>query len=380
MTAKLGGHTISAAKLQIPAWGKAWADVELTEPVVLTGAQTLTIADATYAMTITSGGITEAGRARYRLVAGNGGWGRTIAKKAYQNDAGVTKAMLARDAATACGEVLGTPPTGRMGSHYMRKGSAPASAVLNIIAPRAWYVDVAGVTQFGQRETAAYTGQGARMRRDLAAGVVELAVDEIGNLAPGVTVDGMPAATDVEIEVDPKRLTVRVYWAPQAGRRVTAIGKIVEALFPWLHYCATYEFRVVTQTGNRLNLQPVRVASGMNDLALVPVRPGVAGTKSQHTLGSLVLVTFADHDPSRPQVTSFDDPDSPGWMPSMTDYGEGDFLAQKTAIDNLQAKLDDLILKYNTAVYPTGVGPSGTTSTPETVLGVQASCTKLRGE
>lgn len=320
MTASLGGNTCTHARLQIPKWGRAWADVELAEAVVLAGRQTLTIAEATYAMTITSGGVTDDARARYRLVAGNGGWGTNLPPRAgYQSDAGIPASLVIRDAARDCGEQVGTLPTATLGPHYTREVGL-ASAIINYLAPQSWYVDAAGITQFGARATSSYGGQGTRTRVDPAAGVVELAVDEVANLQPGVVVDGI-TALDIEIEVTPQRITARVYGAGAASDCSGALADLVRALFPDIRYRGVHEFRVVMQAGDKLHLQPARVAKGMCDLTFVPVRlaPGV---KAQHSLGSLVLVAFADADPSRPQVISGDAPDSPGWMPLTLEFGE----------------------------------------------------------
>lgn len=380
MTTLLGTEPASRALIQIPAYGLPFADVELTEPTALTGAQTLTIGGFAQACAVISGGVAE-GKAKYRLVGGSGGWGATLLGpqkrgNAYNDDAGVKVSRLLTDAALECGETLGALPTTRLGPHFARPVMY-AFELLNYLAPRAWYVDVAGVTQFGTRSEQPYTGDASRVRVDLAGGVIELALDEIDPvLVPGVIVDGNPPATDVEYEVTPDRLTCRVYWRSQRADKWSALFM---ALFPWLRYVGCFEYRVVTQAGERLNLQPARVATGMPDLARVPVRPGVAGFKSQVKLGELVLVQFADRDGSRPQVTNHDHADSPGWIPTLTEHGDDtDFLASKTGLDAVQAKLDDLISKYNAATYPTGVGPSGTTTTPETPVGAQPSTTKLK--
>jgi hypothetical protein len=272
-------------------------------------------------MTIVSGGISDSARAAYRLVAGHGGWGKSIAKKSYANDAGVSKATVLRDAATACGEQMGTMPAGKLGPHFARAEDT-ANKVLQLVSPELWHVDAAGVTQCSARASANYTGDGVRTRVDKAAGIIELAVDEIGNLAPGVVVDGRPPATDVEISVDPKRITVRVYAGADSTEMLTAWRQIFEALFPTLRYRGVFEYRVVTQAGDRLNLQPVRVATGMPDLGRVPYRPGIPGVKAQVLPGELVLVAFADADPSRPQVIAHDAPDAPGWMPLTLELGQ----------------------------------------------------------
>ena len=76
-----------------------------------------------------------------------------------------------------------------------------------------------------------------------------------------------------------------------------------------------FEYRVVTQSGERLNLQPVRVSLGMPDLQRVYVRPGVPGVKAMHTLGSRVLVGFVDQDEGNPAVLAFEDAEGSGFIP-----------------------------------------------------------------
>jgi hypothetical protein len=377
--ASLGGVAATRVLAQSPAWGRLWADVSLAEAAAIESHTTLKIGAFEQVVTVVSGGIVD-GIAKYRVVAGAGGWGTPIAKKAYANDAGVKASNVIADAAAACGETIGTSSSARLGPHYARIEGEPASVTLNYAAPRNWYIDAAGVTQVGQRASSTFSGDAPRIHVDLGAGVVDLAVAEIGALVPGVIVDGHAPATDVEYDLDAKRLIVRVYFAPQRDRLLAAFGKIVDALYPRLKFQGTYEFRVVTQSGERLNLQPARVATGLPDLQRVPVRPGVSGFRSDVTPGELVIVTFTDGDPSRPQVIAHDAADSPAWLPSLSEFGDGDFLAQKTAIDNIQAKLDDLVTLYNAHVHPTGVGPSGPTASIETPVGAQESCAKLKGE
>jgi hypothetical protein len=317
--ATLAGHACTRVRVQVPAWGLWWADVDLAEPETVSGRVSLVVADKTLSGTVMAGGVSN-GRAAYRVVGGAGGWGRTIPKKAYRSDFGLTVAKIVGDAATAVGETVSGAPTTKQGPHYVRRAEA-ASRTLHLLAPRTWYVDFEGVTRFGARTSVTYTGDGTRTRPVPEARIVEIATDTIGDLVPGVIVDDLPPASDVEYELDDKRLTVRVYASAASTRRLSAIAKIVEALFPNLKYSGAYEFRVVGQTGDRLDLQPARVATGMPELSGVPVRPGMAGLRANVTLGEHVLVVFADADPSRPQVIAHEAPDEPGWMPLTLELG-----------------------------------------------------------
>lgn len=314
-------NTFSVAKLRlpVPAWGLWWADVDLAEPQALTGAAALVVAGQAMSGTIVSGGAVH-GRAAYHVVGGAGGWGKALPAKPYQDDGGVRLRTVLGDAARELGETLADVPATLLGPHYARP-AATGTELLNLLAPQNWYVDFAGVTHIGRRPATTYTGAAPRMRVDPIVPVIELAIDSLAGLLPGAQVDGSAPATDVEFNLTPKRLTASIYsTASGLPARLEAWADLLAALDPRARYRASYEFRVVTQSGERLNLQPVRIASGMPDLASVPVRlaPGV---KALHQLGSLVMVAFADADPSRPYVFAGDAADAPGWMPLELDLG-----------------------------------------------------------
>jgi hypothetical protein len=292
----------------------------LADDATLSGSVALAFAGSSFAMTVVSGGAAN-GRASYNVVCGRGGWGSELPAKAYLDDAGVKVSTIASDAASAAGEVLGTLPPTRLGPHFAR-AVGPASRVLHEVAPRAWYIDEAGVTQFGARATTTYSGNAARSHVDPGAGVIELATEDVTGLVPGVQVDGSLPATDVEYILDDKRLTVRIYSGPRSSRRLDAYRRIFDALDPRRLYRGAFEFRVVTQSGDRLNLQAVRASSGLPDLERVPIAPGMAGLRADVALGSIVKVAFADADPSRPFIFAFAPPDEPGWMPLFLELGE----------------------------------------------------------
>lgn len=333
--ATLEGVTISRCSVTVPAWGLWWADVDLVDAAELAGAVTLVLADVTASGAIVSGGAAH-GRAAYRVVGGAGGWGREIGRRAYNNDLGVKLSTVAGDAAREVGETLGDVPTTKLGTHYARR-KAPASHTLNAIAERAWYVDFNGVTRFGARAESTYTGIAPRVRQDPGAQCIELATEEIATLVPGVIVDNALPATDVEYVLDATRLTVRVYSGAQLSRELEAWRKLFDALDPRRAYRTAYEYRVVSQSGERLNVQPVRVATGMPDLARVPVRPGMAGERATVTPGSRVVVAFLDGDPSRPYVSNHDEPGSTGWMPLELDFGDAPRLPAARVTDPIVA-------------------------------------------
>ncbi|OFV81988.1 MAG: hypothetical protein A2Y78_00190 [Acidobacteria bacterium RBG_13_68_16] len=333
-TATLQGAACSRVRVQIPAWGLWWADVDLVEPVELAGAVTLALAGATWRGTIVSGGVA-LGRAAYRVVAGAGGWGQDVPARSYSDDSGVSVRSVLADVATAAGETITGLPSTRVGRHFAR-AAGPASMVLHELAPRAWYVDGEGVTQIGSRPATAYTTQATRVRDDRRMGVVELVVSSAVGLVPGATVEGHEPASDVELDLSNKRLTARLYAGPSSSRRLSALAKIVEALDPRRAYRATYDARVVSQTGDRVHLQIVRSSCGLADLARVPMR-GPYGVRATVTPGAIVSVAFADADPSRPYVVAGPAWDDPGWMPVLIELATTPRLAVARQTDPVQA-------------------------------------------
>jgi hypothetical protein len=312
--ATLNGVTVTSCTVSIPAYGIWWATVELDQPAALSGAVTLVLADLTLKGTVMSGGPWQ-GRARYRIAGGAGGWGKSLAAKpGYANDAGVKLRTVIGDAARECGEAVGTIPVGVTGSYYVR-AEGPAVRVLHDLAPRAWYVDEAGVTQFGRRPKVTYSGGATRLTPvDLSRGTLDLAPTTIADLLPGVVVDGLEAV-DVEHTLDTKlRTTIYGRGIADTSRLSTAFERIVETFTAEHRFYAPWEYRVVLRTDEFYDLQAVRASSGMPDLRHVRIRPGVAGCRSHPQLGSLVLVSFINGDAARPVVTGFDDVYSPGFV------------------------------------------------------------------
>ncbi len=332
---ELNGNAVSALTLSVPGIGLWYASVDMADAVPLAGSVTLRVLDVSYEGFVISGGVVD-GRAQYRIVAGAGGWGRELPPKAYANDAGVTAARVLTDAAAEAGEALvAAPPTTRLGVHFNRP-RLPASFVLNLLAPRSWWAGRTGVIAFGPRPELPAPALDT-VARNPAALLVELAaVDTLAGVVPGCSTEYGPCS-DLEVELDSSGIRARLYASAAQSRRVQAYVRLLDASDPGRRFRGVFEYRIVSQTAERLNLQPVRSRSDMPDLARVPVRAGVPGVRAEHSPGSQVLVAFLDADPSRPAVVGFDDPGQPGWMPLSLELGGPGALGVARITDTVQA-------------------------------------------
>jgi hypothetical protein len=320
------------AVVQIPKWGCWYADVELDGEHTLTGACTLVVADLTLKGTILSGGPIK-GRSPYRVVGGKGGWRKVIARESYADDAGVKVSKVVGDAARLAGETLGPIPSSlRVGPGFTRP-EEEAWKTLERVVPRGWYIDENGVTQIGTRTAGTVPAGAQRIKPvDLARGTVTLASDSIKTLLPGVVVDGL-TALDVMHEVSAKGgLRTTIWGARSAGatnRGLDAFEKLLDAVDPDRRFRGVFEYRVVTRDGKRLNLQPVRVSTGLPELSRVVARPGVSGCDADVALGSYVLVGFIEADPSRPYIAAYEDAEGEGFVPDLLRLAEGSAFAAR---------------------------------------------------
>lgn len=312
--ATISGHTLTECRIHLPIHGLWWAECEIDTPEQLTGSVAIEVGGVAFAGTVMAG-APWLGRARYRVAGGAGGWGQCLPPRGYANDAGVRRRTVVADAATACGEAFEAGgDTATLGPAWARD-AGPAARVLHMTASDGWYVDESGVTRLGIRPAVEYSGGATRMRSDLAQQTIVLAATELAELMPGVVVDGVSAVDVVHVVHDGTlRTTV---WGDRGGGSCvrSALERFVAAATAELRYRGVWSYRVVSQAGNRLDLQRERVSSGMPDLLRVPIRMP-PGYSADWAPGSMCLVVFLDGDPSRPVVVAGDDPDSPGFVPS----------------------------------------------------------------
>jgi hypothetical protein len=324
-TATLSGHNVLRTRVNLPAWGIPWLEASLDVEAALTGRVSPAVADLTLVGTVMSGGAGPVGRSSFRVAAGAGGWGKKIPAKSYANDAGVKASTVLIDAASACGETIDPttlpPPETRIGPSWARE-EGPAARTLEQLAPSAWYVrESDGMTVIGKRPATVLTTPVTVLGVDRARRIVTLSAESIAAIVPGVVVEGIEAV-DVQHELAPGAGLVTTIWGAgitTTSRRLTLLRGLLDQLDPSRRFRGVYEYRIVSQELERLNLEPVRVSTGMPPLQRVPVRPGIPGAKGEHAEGATVLVQFVDASPGRPIVTGFEEADGGGFAaPSLS--------------------------------------------------------------
>lgn len=187
--ATVNGEMLTSARVTFPRTG-AWIydGVTAVSEVTEGSTVTLTVAD----MTLTGTAIRSVefeGSTRFRAIGGKGGWTAPVRPKAYTSAAGLSFAPIAQDAAREAGETLGASlPRDSVGTQYTRR-SGPASQVFGLLPDGVeWWIDDAGVTQFGQRASGPLMTEFQTMDYDGRSGVLTMATDSPGAFRPGKTV------------------------------------------------------------------------------------------------------------------------------------------------------------------------------------------------
>lgn len=358
------GRTVTHARTQFAAWGVWYVDVTIDSSEPLTGSVELELNDLRLNGTVLSGGAF-AGRAMARIVGGAGGISRTVAARGYANDAGVKVSTIVRDVADECGEAFVAPSSSTSVGNAFARPEVPGGRVLELVAPRAWYMGEDGQLRLGRRAARALPASASVLSRDEATGVATIAGEELASLLPGLTIDGSEAV-DIEHDISPGKTRTRAWLAKsgKASRQHEAFRQLVVSVFPEMPFRGVTEYRVEGASGKRLNLSPVRQSTGMPSLLRVPVRPGIPGADADHAVGSKVLVSFIDADPARPCVTSFEDARSEAFVPDLLRFAEG--------TKGVARKDDQIVLGYclwdsiTRILYfsPAALGPVATVYVP----------------
>lgn len=314
--AALGGERVSYVCLHVSNVGPWWAECDFEDAPAFAGKQTLQIGDRSFVGTIDPRfDGTFGSRRRCRLVAGGGGWGKSVAAKDYHNDAGVKARAVADDAAREVGETIGTfaPGADRVGVDYSREAREAATALEDAAGGVPWWVDYSGVTHVAARPSLT-PAAGSYELLEYAARerVATLVVDDLTAVGIGsVLIDRLDApqtVRELEITVGADGIRARAWCGgvPAArGRLAGALQAVVERLMGGKLF-GKYPYRVVKVGGDaRLTLQRTEKQLGLPDLLPITVWPGFAAGEVNPRESAEVLVEFIAGNRARPIVTGF---------------------------------------------------------------------------
>lgn len=323
--AKLGGVALAACTLIEANVGPWWADCDFpTGDGPASGPVTLELGTRVLKGVIDpSGSGLFAEKRRARVIAGAGGWQKSVAAKGYHNDTGVRARPVAEDAAREVGETIGTfaPALERVGADYARQAGPASRALEGVLGGVAWWVDDAGVTHAGPRPSAPVTAEYTIESYNPGLRVVTLSVDDpnairVGSVLSGKPLDGSLTVREVEVVVTPERFRV-VAWCGGGERVAGHLPAVLRAIVGRAtdgRLFGTYRYRVVKMAGSRVELQAVRKGAGLPDLIPVAQWPGVPGVAAKLAPSAQVLVTFLEGDPTMPMITGYGGPGADGFV------------------------------------------------------------------
>lgn len=89
-------------------------------------------------------------------------------------------------------------------------------------------------------------------------------------------------------------------------RIMQALRELIRAEIASLVYLGRWEYQVTAATATSFSGRPTSGAFPLPDLVDVPVRPSVSGAVCVPQPASLVTIAFANGDPTRPELVSYD--------------------------------------------------------------------------
>jgi len=381
--ANVNGETVIDGALFVPNVGPWWAEVTFETAPDLSGAVTFSLGPLDLSGTIdpTHDGVFGEQR-RSRIIGGGGGWGTLVPAQHYHNDAGVRALAVAQDAARLAGETLGdfNPAADAVGVDYVRESGAASRVLEDVIGGVPWFVDYSGSTIVGERtQSEAATGSYEVLDFNPRENLATVAIDDLSLVGVGsILTEGLDGpltvfGLEVRVGVDSSRT---VAWgggtAAGRGRLAGALRRIVESVTDDRLF-GKYRYRVVSMSGDRVELQAVVARPGLPDILPVSQKPGCAGAHASLAGGSVVLVEFVEGDRTLPLVVAYAGKGEEGHAPTELDLsvattlrlGSDGASEGVTLGDSHKSWVDAHTHSYTPAVH-TGPANTAQTSPPTT--------------
>lgn len=374
-TGTLNGTPVLRMTLIIAAWGLWTADIETAsmDPITVPSSVTVQLADVTFTGTVVDGGVYQT-RSWYRVVAGAAGLRKTSTPHSYRGAAGVMLSEVVGDVARDANEQLGTFADRSIGAAFSRPVGATYARTLDLVSPRAWYVDEKGVLQIGTRPVQMWTTQHREIVSRPDRGWVLVSSESIAGLVPGAQLENITAGT-VRHTLTPESLRSLIFVAQPDDALLASLADIIRGVTAPTFFHGHYGYTVTGGSGGYLDVDPEDESLGLPPHSNVPVRVGAFGARGTPAVGSGVLVGFKNGSPATPYVHSFEG-EWGGTTPTESDIFAsvvkiGDASATALALANkVNTELGKLQTAHNTHVHvlaisaAPGSGGTGTAAAP----------------
>jgi hypothetical protein len=364
--AGVNGQRVTSARVVVSNRGPWFAECDFEGAPDLSGKVMLTIDTLRLQGTIVPEESGTFGlQRRVRIVAGAGGWAKSLEPRDYHNDAGVKARAVADDAARAVGETIGTfvPAQERIGIDYAREAGPASRTLENAIGGAPWWVDYDGVTHVGPRSARATDAEAYHVlayeprERVVTLGVDDLLAVQIGSVLTE-NLDAPQTVREFVLTVQANELRVMAWcggtetsYGVLAGLLRSIIQRTTDARL-W----GKYRYRVIRMNGARVELQAVRKIVGLPDLLPISMWPGVAGVHAELDPGAEVLIEFLEGDRGQPVLTHFGGKEAPGFVPVAIALGGEDGAPAGRQGDAVEVLLPPAVLQ-GTIGPPVGPAP-----------------------
>lgn len=304
-----GGSRVPIASLTLSA--NIWvADLEFPETQPIDATSQLTVGDLALLGTVYRQSDF-AGTKSARVVAGYGGWHKSVVGRAYTQPGGVKLSMVAKDLAGEVGEKVAVPNDRVIGDYFIRE-AGPAHRVLRQLAGRDWYVDDDGTTRIQARPSSPVGGDYLVQSFNGARGELVISTESYTEWRPGNTfsnalVTEPQTISTVRLESTNDGLLRHTILAtgPDADvdRMTASLRELILSEIPQLHFLGVYSYVVIESDGQMVTGRPANSGLGIPPLVKIPLRAGVAGMRCKPKPGTLLAVGFLDSDPTQPYIS-----------------------------------------------------------------------------
>lgn len=304
------GVTILSASIDMPLQGVWTADLRLDNPdgSGFDGGTKVTISSPQLQLI----GVVDPDRtgdfldsSHVRIIGGAGGMAKPVSARGYTQPGAFVRDVLSGITGDVGESLSATTDPSFLTTNLTAWATfvSPASQALQTLidftaAGSSWRILTDGTLWIGQEQWPNASGTFDILSQDPAQQTFELGV-ESPFILPGTTLAGVGQINRVVHAVDSSTVRSRVQLTVPGGRGpAAAIKALVTAATAAFDYCALYQAKVISQSGNTVDVQPT--AANLPGLSRVALRHGLPGVSLTVAPGCSILVGWDGGNPASP--------------------------------------------------------------------------------